>query len=343
VSFLVWWFEPWKSGQTFSGIGNSGRGSTITLRPTASPTFAPTMMPRYQFMQCDADNTGQADCCNGLVGICDLRADEIMYATLHNGMATVEDGFFIGANHYYPLETALKAGFRGINLDICNCGGELVFCHGICSLAPRDVVGVMESVNQFLDENPTETIIFIYQVNDEVDREVDLNQFYDQLLLVDGLVDKMYVNENINTPWPTLRQLTELNKRIIMFHYNGPRCEANSATCPDGLHYYYHYASDNDWEHPDIASIQNRLDSCELKKNGQNKNVFVGLNNFVSPPSRESAKKLNAYSEVTDYVITCTELLETDINFLLVDFWSEGDLPQITQSLNTARAQRFDR
>jgi len=131
-----------------------------------------------------------------------------MYATLHNAMATFEDGFLFGPNHQSSLEGALEAGYRGLNLDICNCGGEIVFCHGICALGPRDVVDVMFNVNQFLDKNPTETIIFIYQVDDEVDQKVDLNQFYDQMLLVDGLVEKLYVHNGPDTAWPTLRELT---------------------------------------------------------------------------------------------------------------------------------------
>ena len=110
---------------------DSGRPNTLTpiKYRTSSPTPAST---QYQFMQCDPDNTGQTDCCNGLEGICDLRVDEVMYATLHNGMATFEDGFMFGPNHKFKLEGALEAGYRGINLDICNCGGELIFCHGEC-------------------------------------------------------------------------------------------------------------------------------------------------------------------------------------------------------------------
>ena len=82
-------------------------------------------------------------------------------------------------------------------------------CKGICTLGPRDVVDVMNSVNTFLDNNPSEVVIFIYEVNNGVDRDVDLNLFYDKLLQVDGLVDKMYVHDDPTSPWPTLRELTD--------------------------------------------------------------------------------------------------------------------------------------
>ena len=127
-------------------------------------------------------------------------------------------------------------------------------------------------------------------------------------------------------------------QRILMFHYNGPDCNANPGACPEGLHQYYTYASDNNWSHDSVASIEDRTSSCELRPNGVNNNIFVGLNNFVSPPSQTSAQKLNSYSAVSNYVDTCSALLGTDINFVLVDFWSEGEIPRFTQDHNNARA-----
>jgi hypothetical protein len=81
-------------------------------------------------------------------------------------------------------------------------------------LGPRDVVEVMENVNTFLDSNPTEVIVFIYEVNNEVDQPVDLNAFYERMALVSGFLDKLYVHPGPNATWPTLGELTDpdLNK-----------------------------------------------------------------------------------------------------------------------------------
>mmetsp|Transcript_9450 Transcript_9450/g.28195 ORF Transcript_9450/g.28195 Transcript_9450/m.28195 type:complete len:403 (+) Transcript_9450:171-1379(+) len=352
----VWWFVPWddtinkvlnnvEGDDDNESSGNNGaiggNGVPNTIIPLREATLAPSVAPKYDFIQCNPEDT-QSNCCNGLEGLCDLRVNEILYATLHNGMATFEDGFLFGPNHKYQLEGALEAGYRGLNLDICNCGGEVIFCHGICALGPREITDVMRSVNEFLDENPTEVIVFVYQVDNDAGQDVDLNQFYDQLLLVDGFLNKLYVHPGAGVPWPTLGQLTdpEFNKRVVMFHYGGPNCNLDPPACPDGLHLYYNYGSDNYWEHLNVASIENRLNSCELTINGINRKDFVGLNNFVSPPSQTSAEKVNAYSSAMDYVDTCTELLSTDINFLLVDFWSVGDVPRVTQDHNAFLIQR---
>ena len=118
-------------GNSLEGTGDnntSSKNGSIAAEPGAVQPSLPAPAPQYQFIQCDREGTG--DCCNGLDSICDLRADEVLYATLHNGMATFEDGFAFGPNHNYQLERSLEAGYRGLNLDLCNCGGETTFCHG---------------------------------------------------------------------------------------------------------------------------------------------------------------------------------------------------------------------
>jgi hypothetical protein len=211
---LIWKFAPVDEAidsvlpsYNSTDSGDSGSESVNENSPTDSPAVE---QQGYQFNQCQ-DPTS-SDCCNGLDTICSLRADEVLYATLHNGMSTFEDGFIFGPNHQFQLEKALDAGYRGLNLDICNCEGQHVFCHGICSLAPRNVDDVMMGVNQFLDNNPSEVIVFVYQVNSDVDQDVDLNAFYDNMLLVDGFVDKIYVHDSPNTTWPTLGELKNSNK-----------------------------------------------------------------------------------------------------------------------------------
>ena len=80
----------------------------------------------FDYMQC-RENT---KCCNGLESNCDLKFNEVMFATVHNAMH--DDLPF--QNHNYPLEDALKAGYRGLQLDLCKCGDSLVFCHSHCRL-----------------------------------------------------------------------------------------------------------------------------------------------------------------------------------------------------------------
>jgi hypothetical protein len=181
--------------------GNGGSGGDIS-QPTQAPVAT-----TYQFMQCQ-DPTS-LDCCNGLDGICDLRVDQTLFATAHNAMATLEDGFVLLYNHIQPLEEAMVAGYRGLNLDVCNCGGTLIFCHGLCSVGTRSIEEVMTNINQFLDENPSEIIMLLFQINSDVDETVDMIAFANLIQQVSGgqFKDKIYQHPSSDTAWPSLGQL----------------------------------------------------------------------------------------------------------------------------------------
>jgi hypothetical protein len=142
-------------------------------------------------------------------GICNLRVDQTLFATAHNAMATKADGFVLLNNHNFPLEQALVAGYRGLNLDVCNCGGTLNFCHGLCSVGTRSIEEVITNVNQFLDENPSETVIFLFQINSDVDQAVSMLDFSNILQQAAGgqFKNKIYQHSGLNATWPTLGQL----------------------------------------------------------------------------------------------------------------------------------------
>jgi hypothetical protein len=78
---------------------------------------------------------------------------------------------------------------------------------------------------------------------------------------------------------------------------------------------------------------------CVLRGNsGGNKVDWIGLNNFVSPPSQDAFQRLNAYDVAKNYVDTCSASLGNNINCIIADFWGERELPRVAQDYNSARA-----
>jgi hypothetical protein len=137
---------------------------------------------------------------------------------MHNAMATFEDGFVVGPNHWFKLESALEAGYRGLNMDICNCDGEYQLCLGNCNLGARNPAETFGSItetfgmiNHWLDQNPTETILITLEINNRVDGEVDLDALHANFAEVDGLLDKLYIHEAVTDPWPTLKEVVANN------------------------------------------------------------------------------------------------------------------------------------
>lgn len=291
--------------------------------------------PTYPFMQCKKDR----ECCNGM-DICDLRVDEILYATSHNAMATLDDGFLFGTNHRFGLEGALEAGYRGINLDLCNCGGMHVFCHGHCYLGSRDVVDVFTAINAFLDNFPSEVLMIPIEINDSADQPIVFHEFYRQMEQVSGFTDKLYEHDD-SSSWPTLRQSVESNKRVYMFHSKGPDCEGSIESCPPGMNSYPKYAIDTEWNFQDLEAIMNIHNSCALRNNIAITNqVFFGINSFVVPASQEISQELNSLKFARERINACSQLVGKDPNFIYADFWSEGDLPQLVQEHNIDLARR---
>lgn len=213
---VIWQFAPIDEAidsvlPTFNNTGNGGSNNDDDQDSASSPTAAPTAYERYEFMQCADPNS--ANCCNGLDnGICDLRVDEVLYATSHNANADFESDYLFAPNHLYKLETSLEAGYRGINVDVCNCGGELVFCHGTCAFGTRDILEVFTNINDFLDNNPSEIIVLPIELNSEVGQAVDLDELYGIMQQVSGFVDKFYHHENRTADWPTLGDLVQSNQ-----------------------------------------------------------------------------------------------------------------------------------
>lgn len=127
-------------------------------------------------------------------------------------------------------------------------------------------------------------------------------------------------------------------QRLILFHSRGPSCD-EQAPCPPGLHPYDKYAVNTQWQLENLDAAANFESSCTLTDTPSNETTFFGLNNFVIPPVESSAQIMNEYNYLTNRMEACSTFNGgLDVNFVYVDFWSEGDLPRLVQDLNAAKA-----
>lgn len=287
----------------------------------------------YQFMQC----TDGQPCCNGLSSICNLRVDEVMFAGSHNAMSSRDKTFYIAPNHLLSLEQSLKSGYRAINMDIGSCGGELRLIHGTC-LPYRKPAEVLLNILSFLRLNPSEVIVLNLEIDGTEDEPLTLEALGELVQSVDGFTDMMYNHSNPNAPWPTLGQLVESNKRILLFHYNGPRCETE--TCPPGFHDWFTYAAETKFSFNSMEEVQNTTGSCEFTRGASSSN-FLAVNLFLAIPKRSDQEELNKFEYIQSHVGNCSANNgDLDMNIVYVDFWSKGDLPKFVQVENLKRAER---
>ncbi len=213
------------------------------------------------FMKCPTDSDEL--CCNGSPENCQLKVNETMFATLHNAMSTEEGDFTFGFNHYKTLEKAMVAGYRGINLDLCNCNNKLQFCHNVCDYGERVPQEVFTNVVNFLKEYPSEVIILIFQATTEKGPIV-WNDLYDEMKLVQDFEDMMYVHSGEGETWPLLGDLVKSNKRIVTFYFNGGTCTDD--VCPEPFLPFFKYTAETEFQSANLDDLRNTQYSCQLTR-----------------------------------------------------------------------------
>jgi len=197
--------------------------------------------------------------CNGSARLCDKTVDQVAFAGAHNAMSNADIPQFMFPNQRHTVRRMLDEGIRMLALDVHygvpaagrvrtdldredtslkkieaslgpeataaavrirnDLGGEaegksgLYFCHGFCELGAYGMGPTMKEMRDFLVEHPGDVVVLI--VEDYVEPGDLAREF-----AAAGLVDFAYTG-SAKTPWPTLGQLVQDNKRLIVFTESG--------------------------------------------------------------------------------------------------------------------------
>jgi hypothetical protein len=271
--------------------------------------------------------------CNGLESNCNMKVDELLYATVHN--ANHDRSPF--QNHNAPLEDALAAGYRGLMLDVCKCEGELRFCHLNCNIGKRFIINVMTNIVDFLNNNPKDIIILNFEMSSGNPTPAEL---WSVMESVPGLEDKVYQKEN--SQWPTLADMTDVGRQIIAFSHNNPDCPGSDG-CTPKIYDFFDYTKGTEYDFDTVSEIENWKSSCQIKRGSVGEKSLYSVNNFVTTnwgPSASDSQTLNQKDFLRNRVQKCTEVANAEPNFINVDYWQLGDVPEYVKEENEARANR---
>jgi hypothetical protein len=348
---LIWQYLPDNQKNAISGVAE-GIQITNGEEVTAPPS-------NYTFEQCGStistSSSNSSDCCNGLRGLCDLAPDDILFAGIHNAQSSSEDGYYVVPNHQYNVISALDYGYRTLNFDIGICNDQMLFVHGSCKLPTSDPVKTFTAINQWLDEHPTEVIIIPFEIVNDLEKPVSLDELYNLLNTIDGFTDKMY-QKVIAEPWPDLRTMIASNKRVLVFQYGAtPSCSAgfynsnnnettNVYVCPPGFHDWFTFAGESKFDFNEETEFMDKEVACNITR-GRPAGPFFALNVFLVIPSKKvQSEVLNTKSFLQDHIAMCSfENGGLDVNVVFVDFWSVGNLPEVVQLHNKALISRRQR
>jgi hypothetical protein len=184
--------------------------------------------PPFLFNQCNhTSSSGESNisCCNGC-RICDLPVNEVLFATAHNAHSSRED-FFLRPNHRYGIDRALEYGYRAFLLDVCSCSPfGIVFCHGVCAAGTVSTEKVFGSLRRFLNDNPHDVVLLEFQMHSS-----DPQWLFDlrDVIVRSGLGDLVHVHRgSFFDDWATMRELIEMDERLLMVQHNGKSKAANA-------------------------------------------------------------------------------------------------------------------
>ena len=183
-------------------------------------------------------------------------------------MSSPSHGFVVFANHMNdPIVESLDAGYRGLALDLCKCGGTMQFCHGGastgCAVGRRDPVDTFDQINQWVDANPNNVVMIWLQINEAAGGEITLQnvkEIVDNVPLAPSgrsfasrMLRRDRYEDNANdVPWPTLGEMVDKHQQILFFYMSGPN---GNEEPPEGIHYFFEYGSSNHWSYASVSEL----------------------------------------------------------------------------------------
>jgi hypothetical protein len=285
--------------------------------------------------------------CNDLENLCSVKVTDAYFAMVHNAMAAVENGFVVAANHEQnPLVEALDAGYRGLNFDICNCDGSLQFCHGSemvgCGVGRVDPLQAFTEINEWISTNPNNVIMISLEINEEADGPISLEMIQGLLQQVpDGFSDRLYDHWPVGSEWPMVGELIEANKQVLFFYFQGP--DGTGEHIP-GLNYWYDSVVATDWQWESVSEIEaTLLSDCPMTRGLSSTRDFFAIEAFVTEtflgfqfqPSVAAAQVINTIEWAGAVLDACFETHGFAATIFSVDFWSEGNLPNLITQRNS--------
>jgi len=253
--------------------------------------------------------------CNGSIELCARRFDEVSYATTHNAMSNAGDGW-VQPNQNVGLAAQLEAGVRGLMLDIHEWGEDVLLCHGPCPLGSLPLTDGLAEIRSFLATHRGDVVTIIFESYVPAPR---VNEAFEDA----GLADRVHAHAP-GTPWPTLRELVDLDERLVV------------VTDDDGGGAYPWYmdvwaqAFDNPYAAETVDDF-----TCDGGR-GDGANALFIFNHFLSAPlaQPDAAPTVNANPFLVERARACMTARNHLPNFVTVDFFDVGDLLPAVSQLN---------
>jgi hypothetical protein len=261
--------------------------------------------------------------CNGDERICARSFDRAVFPMTHNAMSNADEGWVL-PNQTHGIQRQLDDGIRGMMLDThyldlerdrtararapeIPAVDQAYLCHGECAFGRTRLVDGLCTITRFLDAHPGEVFSIIFE-NGITDADTDA------VMRASGLTDYVYTH-TAGAPWPTLREMIDSGKRVVVFTENG-----------GGDPPYLHPAWSRIWDTP--YTFEEQSDFTCKKNRGETSNALFLLNHWLGRPASDIAlaREVNVAPVLGARVDQCTREAGRPPTFIGVDFYEVGDL-----------------
>lgn len=269
--------------------------------------------------------------CNGAAELCDRTYDKVAVPMTHNAMSNADEGY-TSPNQTHGIEKQLEDGIRGMMLDLHYFDpetkensqyplpqytpvDEVYLCHSLCLLGKTRALDAFCQIGDFLDTHPGEVLTIIFET---YVADADL----DATLHASGLASFAYTHAP-GTPWPTLRQMIDQNKRLMVFVETG-------GGNPPYIHpAYVGNIHDTPYDFENASQF-----TCALNRGKAGDPLFL-INHWLGNPlpKIDFAREVNVEAVLGKRVSDCTAQVAPP-TFVGVDFYEVGDLFSVVKKVN---------
>lgn len=262
---------------------------------------------------------GGGEPCNGARALCEKPLNEVTFAVTHNAFAT-GDRFKPGfRNQRQHIDRQLEEGIRGLMLDTywhdpLLSGPRAALCHRYCTMGGyTDLEPELASVAAFLDAHPREVVILLVEPH-----SLSPERFEASMERA-GLLRHAFDEPVQDDRWPSLEELIEKDRRVVVFYENEEgKADATAPT-------FYRPLWEAAWETPYSFESASRF-TCD-KNRGRAGAPFFLVNHFVSDPAGtvDGSREANAPQELASRLSACGALQRPSL--VAVDYFEEDGDP----------------
>jgi hypothetical protein len=202
----------------------------------------------------------------------------------------------------------------------------MYLCHTFCELGSTPLSSALEDLNEFLVTHPAEVVVAI---NQDGVTPADFVGAVEEA----GLAGRVFEPPPAGAAWPTLRELIDRDKRLVVMAEN----EAGAAPWYQLAYARLTQETPFSFATPELLTAPANLPaSCEAGRGPDDAPLFL-LNHWVNTdpaPRPSNAAIVNAREALLARARACERLRGERVNLVAVDFYATGDLFEVVDELN---------